>query len=65
MHTKKKRKKKRCQKKNLLYMHECRALIRYYDREERKLLQPDRNEFRELACLNSTESCSMLLHHYN
>ena len=36
-------------------LHECRALIMYYDREERNLLQPDRNEFRELACLNSTE----------
>jgi hypothetical protein len=36
-------------------LHECRALIRYYDREERNLLQPDRNEsVRELACLNST-----------
>jgi hypothetical protein len=35
-------------------LHECRALIRYYDREERNLLQLDRNEFRELACLNST-----------
>ncbi len=45
-------------------LHECRALIRYYDREERKLLQPDRNEFRELA-LTQQEGCSMLLHHYN
>ncbi len=35
-------------------LHECRVLIRYYDREEKNLLQPDRNEFRELACLNST-----------
>ena len=23
-------------------LHECLALIRYYDREERNLLQPDR-----------------------
>ena len=35
-------------------LHECRALIRYYDREERNLLQSDRNEFRELTCFNST-----------